>query len=144
MLEDKNILINQEAIKTVSHLIKIQNVNFPSSKLKHILSLIIDKLNIKKKTHYNAQLLEIIDNCVISKAMMIEHLVDILLNNAENNKNFNVRASCLHWFSDSFVSFLTHKRDTLMKIFDDGANNDKIAASASISTTTKNFKHLAL
>ena len=53
MLEDKNILINQEAIRTVGHLIKLMNIKFPNSKLKHILSLIIDKLNIKKKTNYN-------------------------------------------------------------------------------------------
>lgn len=123
MLEDKNILINQEAIRTVGHLIKLLNIKFPNSKLKHILSLIIDKLNIKKKTNYNTQLLDILDNCIIYKAMIIEGLIDILLTNAENNKNFNVRASCLHWFSHSFISFLTHKRDILMRLFDENLND---------------------
>jgi len=44
MLEDKNILINAEAIKSVDHLVKILKANFPQSKLKHILTLIIEKV----------------------------------------------------------------------------------------------------
>ena len=55
--------------------------------------------------------------------MIIEGLIDILLTNAENNKNFNVRASCLHWFSHSFISFLTHKRDILLRLFDENQND---------------------
>ena len=44
MLEDKNILINNEAIKSVDYLIKILKNNFSLSKLKHILTLIIEKV----------------------------------------------------------------------------------------------------
>jgi len=46
MLEDKNILINAEAIKSVDYLVRILKSNFPQSKLKHILTLIIEKVII--------------------------------------------------------------------------------------------------
>lgn len=45
MLEDKNILINTEAIKSIDHLVRILKNNFPQSKLKYILTLIVEKVN---------------------------------------------------------------------------------------------------
>lgn len=46
MLEDKNLLINAEAIKSVDLLIRILKGNFPQSKLKHILTLTVEKVTI--------------------------------------------------------------------------------------------------
>ena len=44
MLEDQNILINGEAVKTMRHLMRIFSRAIPLNKLKHILHLIVDKV----------------------------------------------------------------------------------------------------
>ena len=51
MLEDKNILINTEAIKSVDFLIRVMKEKFPLSKLKHILTLIVEKVYLLSFRH---------------------------------------------------------------------------------------------
>ena len=57
MLEDQNILINGEAIKTIRHLIRIFSRGIPLNKLKHILLLIVEKVNFSFMTCTNNYLL---------------------------------------------------------------------------------------
>jgi len=143
MLEDKNILINQEATRTVSHLLKICKSNFPQAKLKHIVTLIIEKLDMKKKTAYNNSLHTLLEESIMYRCLAPESLCDILLFNAESNKNLNVRISCLQWFSGSFVSLITEKKDAFVALLNDpqdAIKNEK----ASVSASTKNAKLLAL
>lgn len=138
MLEDKNILINQEATRTVHHLIRICKVQFPQARLKHIITLLIDKMNMKKKTSYNTVLTNIIDDVLIFRCMPPEMLCDLLLNLAETNKNMNTRIASLSWFVTNFSVFLTEKQDLLTNICSESDNKqlDKV----SISTNVKNNK----